>query len=79
MLRESVLSTNVKAVNITYRNITADSVYAGQFMCGNENEINCVGINFEHVHLNVTSSGGCIFSGVHGTSDDVSPASCEII
>ena len=74
-LGESLSAIKVKAINVTYRNIQADAVYAGEFKCGDAQSVNCAGIAFENVHLNV-SAGGCIFDGIQGTAVDVTPASC---
>ena len=67
-------SGHVSVANITYRDIRANVLHAGQFEC--HGDLPCTGMLLENVRINASRSG-CTFQNVHGASANVYPTSCS--
>eukprot|EP00040_Diaphanoeca_grandis_P028945 m.168389 g.168389 ORF g.168389 m.168389 type:complete len:426 (-) comp31513_c0_seq1:96-1373(-) len=69
--------SNVRVTNITFRNIRADVLFAGEFVCGRGN-LTCTGITMDNVVINA-SKNGCKFENAVGDNTGIiQPRSCAI-
>eukprot|EP01043_Picozoa_sp_COSAG02_P059261 COSAG02_NODE_7520_length_2975_cov_8.611613_2_plen_155_part_00 len=66
--------SRVQIEDVTYRDVQAEGLYAGQFVCAG-GTLTCRGLLLERVHLN-SSREGCTFTNAVGVGFHVNPASC---